>query len=262
MMQMFKKEFSLCFLLIILCVFFSTSVECATYRLIPENFLAIGNHWEYQLHITKDEGVPVDWWGTLVWDVTQTANVSGFNTTILQEVSTISGVGSYTGLLYWYLSSENLVEVRWEEDTEYETVRDNDPWEMVPIWVSDTDNNRHVGHGQYTGYDGYQGWTGYNDYYITYLRQETITVPAGTFNCTVVLMYSEWHDTGGWWGYENVTLWFSPSVGIIKLEAKDYTWDVNDQAWYDEIETAELTSANVQPGQPSMPWIPLLLLDD
>ena len=185
----------------------------------------------------------------------------------MQEADTIPGVGNNTELTYFYLSPENLVQVR-EEDNDYcETVRNNDPWEILPIWVADTDNNRHMGHGQYTGSlinPPYYEWTGYNDFYITYSRQETITVPAGTFNCIVVLLYEEWHDDSGWWGYCDTNIWVSPSVGIIKIEDRCWDWDNEDQAWYDEIETAELTSTNVQPGSviKAMPWIPLLLLDD
>ncbi len=253
---MSKKEFSLCFILVFSCFFFSTSVESATYRLIPENFLAIGNHWEYQIHITKDEGDPVNWWGTLVWDITQSVNISGFNTIKTQQVYTIPGVVSDTEFQYHFLSSEYLVEVREEGNDSYETVRNDDPWEIFPIWVSDTDNNRYVGHGEYNGHDKvppYYDWTGFNDYHITYLRQETITVPAGTFNCIVVSSREDWEDDSGWWGYCNQNTWMSPSVGVIKYEEECWVWNNDEKVGYDEtVLTGELTSTNVQSGQPSI----------
>ena len=265
---MIRKEFQKRFLSATLCVFFAASVEAASsYRIIPENFLKIGNRWVYQVHVTKEENVVVDVWGTDTWVVTKTENIEGFNTTVVQQTSSSDGHNE-TNRVYWMVSLGFLTEVQWEEESENseferETVRNNNPWEMLPVSVSDTDNNLPVGNGgEYTGVSSEGTWTGEIKHYISYLRQESVTVPAGTFECIVVLIKSEWQDfVNGVKVSEGDTdsiLWMNPDVGLIKINEIDRERKVGDQTWLVDEQTAELSSTKVK----AMPWIPLLLLDN
>lgn len=221
--------------------------DAAQYRLLPEHFLQLGNRWQYQVHETMDDNVVVDRQYTETWETVRRERISGYDTTVLQ--TTDSGGGWDWD--YFYLTANNLVEVQSEDDEDVETVRNNDPTEVVPAWVNDTDSNRHFGHGEYQGWekgDLADTWTGYCDDYVTYLGQEAVTVPAGTFQCVKIGMRPDWvDDDGGWQGYDEEVIWFDPGVGLIKYECDEWDWDPDDQTWYHSVDTRELTSTNVGP---------------
>lgn len=210
--------------------------------LIGENFLDIGNWWEYQEHTTEVNGQPVDEWETCNMEVVGTDIVEGYYTAVWESRSD----GSWNRC-YWYLTSEYVMEAGWEDDNGKEVVRDSDPWEAFPVWIDETDANRHYGHGLYRGWDKRNPsntWTGYKDGYVTFLREETVTVPAGTFDCVVVLLHSESFDSGGYQSNDDVALWFDPDVGIIRMDS--FEWErLGDGGEESEAGTLELASTNV-----------------
>ncbi|MFH1162839.1 MAG: hypothetical protein V1852_02105 [Pseudomonadota bacterium] len=218
-----------------------TEENGSTIRLIEDNLMSIGNQWTYQVHYTKykDSDDPVDEWETANLSVTGTANISGFDTVIFQN-------DDEEVLSYQYLSSEYLAEVKLDWGDSNITVLNNDPWELMPVWVSTTDNNRHIGHGKCISDDNL---TANVDSYITYLRQETITVPAGTYECVVVSTLKETHADNGYIEQIRGTHWISPGYGTIKQEQN--VREFEDQTWYESERTSELTSTNLNGKQES-----------
>lgn len=241
------KANQLLLLCLIVCSIWN-STQGKAHRLIPENTLDIGNQWEYQMHITRWPGSgSVNWWGTATREIITNENVAGYDTVRSYAVITCPQTGTSWSTSNDYLTPEYVVEVRTENEGEIYTVRDNDPFEQTPVWANESDNNRHVGHGKYLGQlkDPYFTWDGYQDSYITFLRTESITVPAGTFNCVVVFLREEFHDFAGIWGYDECTIWSNPLVGEIKCEEYFWMWDPFELQAIVTEGVFELTSTNV-----------------
>lgn len=225
-----------------------------SYRLLGENCLEVGNRWEYQMHITKWPGNgSVNWWGTAVREVLVNQNVSGYSTANVKQTISSPQTGTDWSKTNYFLDTSYLKEVRTENSELNYTLRSNNPLEDMPVWVNDSDNNRYLGNGYFTGefkdpeYAGFT-WNSYTNSYITFLRTETIIVPAGTFDCVVVGFYSITHDSimgYDFWDSTDETLWFNQSIGIIKSTELYTAWDPVDRVESVIESTFELTGSNV-----------------
>ncbi|MHC4499839.1 MAG: LamG domain-containing protein [Planctomycetota bacterium] len=212
--------------------------------MIGEHVLDVGGHWEYQLHITEDpDAGPVDWWGTTTSDIVREETIEGYETVLFEETGQIPGVESWWFKANYYLTSEYVVEVRSEDEGMIYLVRDNDPLENSPVWVNESDSNRHYGHGEHYGTlkDPYYTWDGHRDKYVTFLRTETITVPAGSFDCVVLFVRQESHEFAGIWMYSEGTVWANPAVGSVKGDEYIWMWDPIEEKASEGRLTAELT---------------------
>ncbi len=213
-----------------------------TYELVADNFLDVGNLWQYDVHVTINDGMPADFCDTMSMEVVGAENVEGFDTMLVTMNFDLTGYWSERA---WYLTDDHIVEVRERDDEEVYLVRGGDPLEMFPRSVSSSANDRMVGSGLYRFW-----WTrrpqqtsdGAQESYITYLRHETVTVPAGTYDCVVVYHTQEMWEEGS----EEIraaTFWLCPNVGIVKSEQSEFEWDaglVHQMTW-------ELTATNVGP---------------
>jgi len=222
--------------------------NAATYRLIGDHCLDIGNRWEYQIHLTEDpDAGPVDLWGTIISEVVRNETIAGYDTVLYEDAGEIPGVKTWWTTSNYYLTSEYRVEVRTEDEDIINLVRNNNPFEYAPVWVNESDTNRHFGHGEHTGIlkDPYYTWDGYQDSYITFLRTEPVTVPAGSFDCVVVFVRSEFHELEGFWGYAEMTVWANPEVGTVKTDEYVWMWDPIEEQASTGRGTTELTWANI-----------------
>ena len=229
--------------------------EATSHQLIGGHLLDIGNRWEYQIHITEDPDTgPVDWWGTVIREVVRNETIEGYDTVLYEDTGEIPGVVTWWQKSNYYLTSEYLVEVRSEDKDIIRLVRNNDPFEYAPVWVDELDNNRHFGHGEHYGTlkDPYYTWDGYRDNYITFLRTEPITVPAGSFDCVVVFVRSEFHELEGLWGYVEMTVWANLEVGIVKTDEYAWVWDPVEQRASTARGTTELTSFSLVNHNPQL----------
>ncbi len=240
----------------------------ASYRLIGEHALDIGDRWEYQVVITEYPGYgTVNWVGTDSEEIVTQENIAGYDTVRIEITSSISPLGDSWLRSNCYLTPDYLVEVRWEDEGMIELVRNNDPFELMPVWINDTDNNRHIGHGLYTGQlkVPFFEWDGYQDAWITFLRTETITVSAGTFDCIVIFTRYERHDVAGVWGYVESTCWINPEAGIVKSDEYGWVWNPTEQR-ADIIrgnsELASIIYGNPRPEISSVTATPSTILDE
>ncbi len=169
----------------------------------------------------------MDWWGISSREVLSYENIEGYDSVRTYALVSIPQIGDSWATSNDFLTDEHLVNVREENASEIYIVRNNDPLEESPVWVNDTDDNRHFGHGLHTGIlkDPYYEWDGYRDTFITFLRIETITVPAGVFNCVVVKFREEFYEFAGIWGYSENTIWFHPAVGDVRSDEYFWMWD-------------------------------------
>ncbi|MCK4795555.1 MAG: carboxypeptidase regulatory-like domain-containing protein [Desulfobacteraceae bacterium] len=230
-------------------------VEATSYQLIGEHFADVGNRWEYQIHITEyPEQGSVNWWGTGVREIVRHENIEGYDTALFQVTMQVPQIGTEWVKYNYSQTSEYVLEVRYEDEYIIHLVRNNNPLELIPLWVSDSDNNRHIGYGEYHGTlkDPYYTWDGYQDSYITFLGTETIVVPAGTFDCTVVLLRQEFHEFAGIWGYGEMTTWFNLEVGIIKTDEYAWIWDPVEGRASTARLTTELTSFSLVNHDPQL----------
>ncbi len=219
-----------------------------SYRIKGNRFLVVGNRWDYQLHYTKYEGVgSVNWWGTATTEVTGTETIEDYDTFVIQQTHDILSVGTSIETYWWFLSSGYIMEARWMNKDYIDTVNNGDPLEVVPIGINSSDNNRLVGHGTYNGQvrNTPYTYTGYQDNYLTFEREETITVPNGTYDCVVFTTYNEWYEDSGWWGYDQSTVWVTDK-GIIKEEVYNWEWDAEGEEVLETEYAIELTSMNVE----------------
>lgn len=263
-MKKFRGKTLICILLAIVCISFAVTAESASYRLFGDYMGSVGNQWVYQLHITKTDGQPVNWNGTSSWEITHTENIAGYDTVRGEWTHVIDDVGTFTSRENTYSTSDYNMLVRDEDDDILQIVRNENPLEDFPVLVSDDDSNRHVGHGDFnytTKQPPIETFTGYEDTYITFLQLQTITVPAGTFDCIKVLHRTKVYLENIFWRDEQTWLWVYPGIGIIKMELQDQRFDFDDNKWVMNELSMELTSTNVRPST-AMPWISLLLLQE
>lgn len=238
--------------------------QAATYRLIGEYYLDIGNQWTYQVHTTLEDNVPVDKWDTQTDTITGTKNILGHLTKI-EEITDSNG----TGYEYYELTNDYLLDYGYDDYVlgMHATVINNNPWEVVPVWINTTDNNRLLGTGDYQFQldSPSMNWTGTMTSYITYDSQEIVTVPAGTFDCIVVISRVVFSDELGFQMEGTATSYADPEVGIIKEEYSFWMYNPYDgQTYYNEY-VSNLTSftyGNPAPQISSVTANPSTILDE
>lgn len=211
------------------------------YRLVPDNFLDTGNNWYYDLDLTYEGS---SYTGTSSIKVIGPASVGGYNTQKVEFLLDINSVGWEKTTYFWKMSSANVIGFAEWFDSSYgywcrDTIMNNNPAEIFPLYINDSDNHTFLGSHDYSGSDNDGNYTGSSNRYITYLGHETVTVPAGVYDCIYVRTQGDWNDRSA--GWDDVYTWFSPDIGIVKMQGAEY----GDGERMDF--GIELTSTNVQP---------------
>lgn len=254
---------NLLFVLFLFTLSLSSVASASEHLLVPENFLTVGNQWQYTFQVTyhkyRDvngvlQGGAVNYNGTATMNITGTQTVSGYATHVVEMNRNIPGVMDVTETMNWYRDSDHLVEVRWQDAEGYEQVRSaypaGNPWEIMPVSISDTAVNQVFGYGEYAGQmtvSPFYNWTGSVTSAITYQGQVAITVPAGPFTCTKVYIRSDWTDDSGWHGYDENWFYMRPDVGIVRMETHSVEY-MDTGALDSESRTImELSTSNFQP---------------
>ena len=210
-----------------------------SYALIGDNYLAAGNWWNYNAHITMSSNQTVDISTTARFDVFALIPDSGF--------PVLGTFDDYQSWDYCTLTAQAMLSHAWQDAEEAQVVRNNDPIEEYPRETYDTDNARHFGHGQCTGWyksDPWETWTGYEDTYVTFLRRERVTVPAGTFDCVVAKIHTDTVEDTGYVEAVEETTWFNPRFGIIKSDVVGSEY-YPSAGWYNSAFSVELASSNM-----------------
>ena len=217
----------------------------ATLQIIDGWYLDIGNQWTYDVHVTLEDNNPVDRWETRTETITGTKTVSGQVVKIM-KVSDPSG----TGYEYYDLTANYLLDYGYDDsEGMHSTVMNSNPGEVYPVSINTTDNNRLLGTGNYQLRmdDPYMVWATTITSYITYLRQEFVTVPAGTFYCIVVLTKTVYSDELGFNMEFTTTLSIDPSIGIVKEVESSWLYNPYDGQKYYSASTSSLAQTNIVP---------------
>ena len=211
------------------------------YRLVPDNFLDTGNNWYYDLDLTVEGS---SYTGTSSIKVIGTASVGGYNAQKVEFLLYINSLGWEKSTYFWKMSSGNVIGFAEWFDSSYsywsrDTIMNDNPAEIFPLYINDSDNHTFLGSHNYSGSDNNGNYTGSSNQYITYLGHETVTVPAGVYDCIYVRTEGDWNDSSA--GWDDYYIWFSPDIGIVKMQGAEY----EDGERIDF--GIELTSTNVQP---------------
>ncbi len=208
--------------------------------LIVGDFLHVDNWWQYDSHETLADNRD-----TMRIQVTGTEDVEGFDT---KQVEWQWPDGSWERM-NWFLTEEALVEARYQDNEDVEQVADGNPTEVIPTAVSEWAVHTPFGEGDYEGWakdangqwGGDPNWRGWTDRHVTYLGQQSVTVPAGTFDCTGVRIDGYAFDEGGWRSHSVETFWIDPGVGVIEAEFRGLDsdpWEGGESEWAASIELA------------------------
>ena len=230
-------------------------------RLVGEDFLSVGNRWEYRLHITSHgELGPVDWWGFETWEIVSYETVAGRRTALLERKRVIEnplGGDGETLRLNWFFSEEPwreafLGQARSEERTsdgeiEVQIELDGESIKLFPLFVKTSERSRYLGEGEYFGYvDDDDAWRGSLTTEAVYLGHEEIALASGMrFPCMGIRLDLTWWDwevyRGPSFGTIGWSAWFHPEIGIVRSK-----WVDNDtHAVYTLIFELELLWANI-----------------
>ncbi len=235
-------------LIVVFCVVgIASSAQAKSHRLIDDSLLDIGNSWTYDLYVGSDKEsgqVSIEkGTGRSILTVRDISDAAGYDSVGVQTVDELP-TGSETKLCAWTLTSEHLAEVLNVEAGHAKVVTNDNPYEILPVWIDETDDFVPVGNGgQYRSlaksYDGIHD--GNQQSFVKFLRNETVTVPAGTFRCVVVLLTEEWQENEEQSGQSERTIWFRPGIGIIKEDVSIWESQYSYAAEY----TRELRATNV-----------------
>jgi hypothetical protein len=220
------------------------NVEAAEYRVYNPGFLTVGNWWNYDMTIYEWGGSPVNLSGEASLAIEGTSNIGGYEAA---AVKTISPWSESTN--YWHMDADAITKITNGEpgDNIYEEFINNDPPEVYPVWVYDTDVDRIFGHGVTRTIQTQPSfaWTTTYDTKVTYLGHETVSVPAGTFSCIKISTREDWTDSDDYYGYTEEIQWIDPGIGVIKSDTYEWMYD----AYYQQTDTSgfiwQLTSTNV-----------------
>ena len=233
-------------LLLVLGVMATDSARGEARKLIGDNFLNVGNAWRYSV---RSGTTAVD---KLTIQVVGTQTIAGYPVAVVQLAFVNYG---YWATVYWYMTADHVVEVRYEEPYYIEQVRDNDPIELYPRSVTCTESHAHVGHGHYDAWDLIDpefNAVGEQDSYVTCLGPTTVVVPLGSFECVGTRIEETWQEryAGGWQGAggQQEVFWFSPAIGLVKayIEDENQTWELEwTNVAYHTVTVASAPVSNV-----------------
>ncbi len=217
-----------------------------TIALVPPNFLTVGNRWDYSVVLTEVDGEAVHRNGKATRRITGRGAAGGYDTFLYKETSSFDrGDFEQSELI---VAGGFLKEVAWRDKDDAQTY--SNLLELIPTEIDASWNDRLVGdgaacHGYVIKHPEWQ-WSGTEQNRLTYLGQETVTTPAGQYDCVKVQVNNAWDENDGSYGTEETVLWIDPDVGIIQEQSYQYDYDAWDGE-SDSVEyTATLRSTNVQ----------------
>ena len=197
----------------------------STYQLIGDNYLNVGNEWDY-----ATSGTSV---GTMVNQVIGTTSVAGVTCSDLESTITAGGHTLAPAESYQVLSADNVVTYGGSVSGGVMTMTEinNNPMELMPRSVSTTDNHRVFGDGEFTvTASGQASWTMTQQRDVTYLGLQNLTLPINgvstTFTgCVKILIV---HTENNSQQADNtlrqeITEVVYPGVGVLVGQIKSYT---------------------------------------
>ena len=195
----------------------------SAYQLLADNCLDIGNTWQYDGTLTKSNFVAVNIPFVATRTITGTQIVGGQQTYLRQTHMQAGADHVYEDenlvltqdavLLYKYVRTSDF-------GTETQTVRDDDPLEVLPRMMNPGASIPAFGHGLFDGSDNSGAWQETDTSAVTFLGVENVKLTLGATTLTVAAMKVKMRITDvysdGGSGYNEEVYWLNPDYGIIK----------------------------------------------
>lgn len=192
-------------------------------QLLADNCLDIGNTWQYDGTVTTSASVRVTMPFVAYRTITGTQTVAGQETLLRHTDMQSGGTHIYQDenlvltqdavLLYKFVRTSDT-------DTESQTVRDDDPLEVLPRMINPGASIPAFGHGLFDASDKTGAWQETDTSSVTFLGVENVKLALGASTQTVAAMkvkmrVTRVYDDGGS-GYSEEVYWLNPDYGIIK----------------------------------------------
>ncbi|NLF32784.1 MAG: hypothetical protein GX591_18080 [Planctomycetes bacterium] len=186
-----------------------------SYDLLQTSMLKPGVRWTYDFEIGEFQNKPLD--RTSV----ATVSVSGG--------PTIGGIATYrmthaVPKLYseWeYVARDLDGYVMMGFGTPECAFTATEPLMVMPPSIAESDYSLHLDHGTFTGNIEGTKLILQADSYVSFEGTETLVLPSGTFECTIVGVDLYFQMSNGWSASQHLTWWIDPDAGPIR---RDY-WD-------------------------------------
>lgn len=173
---------------------FPTTPRAESYEVFHPGIVRVGNGWQFD---SVHDGAEY----LTTWELFDGGQVGGHDTLLLRETAPYHYIDDMNVYLTDTALAINQDELTRFNPTTNITASFRDPLEKWPRVVNTTDNLRHLGQGQWVSQvqqDPLQRWERTQDQYVTFIGVQSVTVPAGTFNCVVFLVYEVGWLGNGW----------------------------------------------------------------
>ncbi|KPL09211.1 hypothetical protein AMJ85_07020 [candidate division BRC1 bacterium SM23_51] len=200
--------------------FFTPALLCAqTYEVLHEGLFSVGNYWQFD-SVASTGGFAT------YWRIVRAEQVGSYDTVVLQETTPY-----YVDDMNIYLNQTAMTiveinETRYGPPVQHIVATYSDPLEKIPRTVNASDLARQFGHGQSSAYiveNPAQQWSRTQEQFVSFVGIERITVPAGTFDCVVLLVEETWVYNSGYWGTARRFFWMHTIFGPIAMNYE--VWD-------------------------------------
>ncbi len=219
--------------------------------IIDANGDQVSLQWGY-LYGNFEHAENVLYTGTIVLEAKERKIVQipdDYECTVFHLQTDVPDLGSLSEEFSWHLSPsaiQQVVELAHEDDgDDVLTAINNNPLELIPLVLDDSASDLYLGDGDYDESDRPLG-TYDIDAHITYLSNESVDVPAGTFPCVKFQVVYHYEQDDGEEGINTDTYWTNPDIGIIKAIINDREYPPHgDVTCYETEFIWELTTINL-----------------
>ena len=209
-----------------------------SYEVLHDGLYRLGNFWEFN---TVGSGGAY----RTTWQFVRAEPVGGRATLVLRETA-----GSRSS------DDRNIVldQNNWTVVASFETINTvvpplhfvtvySDPYETIPRVVNRTDAQRLFGVGEATTYmqeDATNRWDRVMSANVSWVSEQNVQVPAGTFYCIVFKVEEFWQFKTGEISLLTRTYYMSPVVGPVSIVSEQRTYNVFGQQTSYETATHQL----------------------
>lgn len=210
------------------CWLVASAAHAQTYEVLNESIVRLGNAWQFDTVVNGNAN------HIATWEFAGTELVNGQETLQLREVVYSGGtvvLSADTWNVYLtgsFLMANRRVAMRFNP---YGGVRETytDPLEKIPRFVNASDDSRDMGSGAASvediGDPFHQSFR-IQDQSVTFITTETVTVPAGTFECVTFRVTEAAYIIGGGTERAERTYRMNDRVGPVSV---DYSVTAFDQ---------------------------------
>ena len=201
------------------------SSRAQVYEAMQPGLFHLGNAWQFQSRAVSGGGT-IDF--TMIWAMVGTQRVGGYDTVVLREdTSPYYILDMYAYFDQVAMTLPQTIETQFNPTQHIVSVY-SDPVEKIPHFVNASDSGRLFGHGQSVSYveENPSIWeTRTEDQRVTFIGNQVLTVPYGTFWVTVLRVDESWRINDGRWGLAQRFFYMNHTLGPVALDYAVWNYD-------------------------------------